>query len=554
MFGSLQKKISAWLQSFSPIELIIFGLTLIFFLINSQYVSYPDEFVNLLGGLSILQGKIPYTHFFDHHLPLAWYLASILLIFSFKSYVVFRFLYALLVFFSLMGLGLWIKKTHKEIYYYYLIFFIIYPIFSVYFWIHLYLADSLAVFFFSLTFWILFVQTVSKKNNLLPIIISSLLTFCLVFSSLTYIYLALGFYCWQMLLILFNKKKIFFYCLFSLLPYLIYFLYLLISGSLKDFYFSNFQYNVNLYISIPNFTRGPLFNPLKFGLTLIYNFLDPYYISLNKIKELNLFFPLTSLAAISSLILLIFLFRQNPFIGLAFFFILAFSAPRSNISITNETDYQTALYFMLGIISSITSLFFLMKAGFKKLIFEDLRRVSQIYILINLFFLFVFFVKNTYGKFYQVYTQKMPHIYDKAQAQIFFDQMLNPGDYYWVGPYEPNEEFFVTKGQLPGKFPTLLPQFGENEEIRMAFLDQFEKNPPSIILFRHESSIFMNPADQFGKFFTDWMKGKYTAIQEIRNVKVKQSISYFKLPSDLYLENSKKEELLQQLRNFGYIE
>jgi hypothetical protein len=56
----------------SPLSLL--GLSALFFVINSTFVSYPDEFINLLGGRAILLGKLPYRDFFDHHMPLAWYL------------------------------------------------------------------------------------------------------------------------------------------------------------------------------------------------------------------------------------------------------------------------------------------------------------------------------------------------------------------------------------------------------------------------------------------------------------------------------------------------
>jgi len=39
------------------------------------------------------------------------------------------------------------------------------------------------------------------------------------------------------------------------------------------------------------------------------------------------------------------------------------------------------------------------------------------------------------------YTQKMPRIYDLSFTAEFLDKILEEGDYYWAGPYEPHELF-----------------------------------------------------------------------------------------------------------------
>ena len=536
------------------IEILLFAFIFLLFKINSNYLSYPDEFVNLLGGLSINRGGIPYKSFFDHHLPFAWYFAAILLRLSFNSYTLFRIIWATTTFLILLSIGLWIRKKYKDFYYYYLGFFVLYPLLGVYFWFHLYLADSLAILFFSCIFWILLVQTLSKKVSFRAIIISSLLSFCFVFSSMTFIYLAAAFYIWQLYLIGLNGKKLLLFIIISGLPYVLYFIYLMLTGSLHDFYFSNFVYNTTLYISIPNYVKGRLFNPIKFALTLIYNFYGNYLPLLSKIRFFDLYLPVGVLAGIGSLSLLLLLFSKDIFVGLFFFLILSFSAPRSNIQNYAETDYQGALFIVLGVISSIVVLYLLKKLKTNDLLIHDLRRLTQVVITIFIFFTFIFLLKNSYDKYFQIYTQKMPHIYNIAPVAEFIDQTLSDNDYYWVGPYEPQEEFFVKTAKLPGKYPTLLPQFRENDYLKTVFIGQFETNPPAIIIFRHEASIFMTPALEFGKFFTDWMSDKYISIENVKGVKVIKSPTGFNLRTDLYLQNSKRTELLQKLKTLGYIE
>jgi len=113
-------------------QFLVFLFSFFVFLFNARYVSYPDEFVNLLAGKSILNGGFPYRDFFDHHLPLAWYLAAIFLSFSFGSYTIFRLLWSLFNFVLLSLLAFYIRKRHQKIYPFYLIFLAFYPLTALY--------------------------------------------------------------------------------------------------------------------------------------------------------------------------------------------------------------------------------------------------------------------------------------------------------------------------------------------------------------------------------------------------------------------------------------
>jgi len=517
---------------------------------------YPDEFVNILAGKFINMGKVPYRDFFDHHLAGAWYLAAILQWFSFGSYVLFRFWWGAFAFLCLLGTARYIKKRKSSAYPYFLAYFTVYPFITVYYWTHLFLADSLAFLFFSIIFWLLMVETFEKDTNEKFIYKLSFVNFLFVFSSLTFIYIAIPFYVWMLYLLVgkqFNWAKVFKLVGISMVPYVLYGLYLLVSNSWREFYISNFVYNTTLYISIPNFVKGPHFNPIKFALTLIFNFYESYIPLLVRIKEFNLFFPVDLTLALGSFLLLLFMFFENKIAFFLFFIILSFSAPRSNLMKIGETDYQSGMFIALGMISALMVFWRYKFVIFKEEYLGFFKKLLVSLLLFYFVFGLLFLIKNTYDKFYLRHTQKMPGIYNVAYSASFIDEITEKGDYFWVGPYEPNEAFFVKKAMLPGKFPTLLPQFRESEYFRSEFLKQFEINPPKIIIYKHEASIFMTPAMEFGKFFVDWMKGRYTSIEEMPGVQVQNSPTSFNLKTDLYLLNSDKTNLLQRLREKGYI-
>jgi len=556
-----------------PPVFYLFAVILLLFVVNSQYVAYPDEFVNILGGKFILEGKIPYRDFFDHHLPGAWYLSALILLFSFGSFVKFRFLWGVVQFLILFFVGRFIQKRNKELFSFYLGFFLIYPIITMYYWTHLFIADGIAFLFFSSLLWMLLVESYQKETKLRTAIYLSLANFIFVFSSLTYIYIALLFYVWIGILLIkslgshsrtFDKlsvnsggnpvKNILLFIIISVVPYLLYGLYLLISNSWREFYISNFVYNTTLYISVPNYTMGHFFNPFKFALTIIYNFFQSYIPLLVRIKEFNLYFPVDLVLALSTFLLAVFLLKEKPLFGILYFLILSFSAPRSNLMKIGETDYQSGLFIAIGTISFF---FLLWRYKYIQFVFEPLEIIRKFLVaLVVLYGIFagLFLVQNSYNKFYLRHTQKMPSIYDHAPTALFINEVLGKGDYYWVGPYEPQEEFFVKQAMLPGKFPTLLPQFRESEYFSSKFIEQFEAHMPKIIMYKHEASIFGTPAMEFGKFFTDWMEGRYISIENIKGTTVLKSPETFTMRSDIYLLKSEKDILMKKMSEKGYVE
>lgn len=524
-------------------------------MINANYVMYPDEFVNFMSGKLILQGNTPYTEIFDHHMPGAWLLAAFLQLFSFGSFVLLRFWWAVFEFFSFLGLLLWVRKNYREFFPYVAFSAILYPLMGVYFWFHLFLGDSVAALFFAITFWILIVQTFTKRVSYKATVLAGLLTAGIIFSSLTYVYMCGALYLWQLYLIFSSKftwKKFFIYSGFAAAPFILFLIYLLISGSFGAFYKANIVYNTELYVSIPNFEKGRIFNPIKFALTMIYNFLGNYIPLLSQIKYLDIYFPMGTLAGLSTLVLFLIIGYRNAFIGLLYFLVLTLSTPRSDVSKLSETDYQMTMFLVIGALSSMVVLYVIKNAKIQDQLLNDLKRITGLLVGIFLLFSTLFLLSNAYSKFYQRYTQKMPSIVDRSFSAEFINDVIAEDDYYWIGPYHPDTVFFVEKGKLPGKYYFMMPQFGEHDYFKNDFLAQFETNTPAIIIFRHEDSIFMTPADKFGKFLLDWMEYKYVRLDE-EEVEILKSPSTFNIRTDFYILKEDKAEVIQRMKDTGYL-
>ena len=240
----------------------------------------------------------------------------------------------------------------------------------------------------------------------------------------------------------------------SILPYVLYGVYLLISNSWKEFYIANFVYNTKLYISIPNYTKGPHFNPLKFALTIIFNFYETYIPLLVRIKEFNLFFPVDLTIALGSFILLLFFSLKINFYF--FFSLLSFLfLPPKQSHEDRETDYQSGMFIALGMISTLMVFWRYKFIEFKEEYFSLVKKVLVVFLVFFFGFATLFLMKNTYDKFYLRYTQKMPGIYDVSYSGSFIDDILEKGEYFWIGPMSQMKSFCeesIASGQVSHAF------------------------------------------------------------------------------------------------------
>ena len=455
----------------------------------------------------------------------------------------------------LLALGEYLRREHKEIYGLYKYFFIVYPLFTLYYWLHLFLADSLAFLFFSCSFWLILSQTYSEKFSYKTLLIASLSVWALIFSSMTYLYVGIMLYAWIGYLAWKKDgvKMVFQIGIISAIPYLAYALFLLLTGTFHDFWVSNFVYNTKLYISIPNYTRGEHFNPLKFMLTLIFNFYQGWIKQLTFIKSLDIYFPVATMMACSTFVMLWLLFVKNRILFVLYFFLLSFSAPRSNVSSLSEANYQAGVYMALGLISTFIVLWKMKDVRFKHESLEIGRKVAGFLVMLFFSFSIFFLIKNVYDKSFQRYTQALPGIYELPDVKNFSHEIISPNDTVWIGPYIPQEMFYFDVSQLPGKYISLLPQMSEDQYFSQSFIQQFNENPPAMIIYKHDESIFGNPADKFGSFFLEWMSTRYQTIDSLEAYSIQKSPTAFNVGGDLYMRNDIFEKSVTTLESKGYI-
>jgi len=333
----------------------------------------------------------------------------------------------------------------------------------------------------------------------------------------------------------------------AIAPYVVYALYLLITGTAKDFWFANFTYNTKLYINIVNYSAvTSSFNPLRFALTVINNFWQSYLPLLSQLAYVSFYSPVSRLVALGTLMTALYLGYKKPLFGLIYLALLSFSAPRSSqLADMKQTDYQMGLFIIMGTISAVFVLYQLLyDLDTKSFFVKFWRSIVCFFLLMYFAFSLAFMLQNTLSIRYQRYMGMLPPTTNISDIADFVTRWIEPSDTYWIGPYEGHHAFYVKKGQAAGKYPSLLPQFRENDFLRNDFLHEMEKANPKMIIFHHEASIFQTPANEFGAFFLDWMKGRYINCVEAK-ADCKSEVSGINVREDVYVRSNAKRMLNQ---------
>lgn len=549
---------------------LLFLFLLFAFLVNGLHESYPDEFDNILGGWNILQGNTLYSNFFTHHGPSAYFLASLVELISGNSFVRFRIVYsvALLAFF---GFSFWYfrRSLGSHISRFFPLFLIFFAVGATYFWGHMLLADNIAGILLSLAIGLIVFKSLRKlpisKGDLVFI---NIMVFISILSSLTYLYLVLILYPYVIFEYFSSNnlsfKRVINYLYPSIavpLPYIIFAIYLVISGSFGDYVYQNFTFNQSYYIY--NYPRAPgetFINPLRFAIIIAHSFLMNFSELLIQIKDFNFDFPFNITLAVGNLALFIYLFVKKKYKILIFVILmLIYANGRSNPQTSGERDYQSAVYIITTFIFCaylIYSLYEELSSNLeyrKKLIFTSLLLLVFVYWFAN----FQFLSRKFIDRAFQKYMGNAPLIYDRPQIAPIMNTILTQEDYTWIGPFE-FEELFYTKIPNASQYQIFNPGMGRSERIHNGLIEDFEQTKPKLVWFDKKFYILGENPEKYGQKFISYMNENYFTLLDYRRgdkkyVSVKPIDQRTDIETKLYIRNENADEIIGKLVESGII-
>ena len=513
------------------------------FFSNIFYLPAFDDMDNLLSGKLIIEGLVPYRDFFSHHSAGMYYLSALIYPFTQNSVFTYRLIFNVILFALLLLLSVMIKKRVNARS---ASAFLLLASFghSIAF-AHLPLGESIISLLFPITILIIWLKPIKQILSLKSILLLSILLFLIPFFSFSYLIPTLIIY---MTIVLeqflasaksLQDKVIHFLKISSIfaLPYLLYFLFLFASGSLKDFIYDLLKFNANYYAPMVGEVGGNIIRTLVAIVlrnlsqlsTLGLNLTNPLYFTQILLVIGYGYFVYASwlsgkkLLAVSVSALFIFL---NPRTNL-------FNHP-AIASSPAELAQHASVYFFTAIFLGICA-FGIMKSK------DKVNKIHK-----SVAFLFYAILSLTIigiwsNRMNEVFIEKKSLNYYSYSASLannsiatVINKLLTPKDSAWIGPDQFSSYLFLEPKRAT-HFTFYLPWIDQSQKLRSDFIHQLNNDKPKIIYFGKYNAVTYTYSDDVHNL----LKDNYFTVSDNR------------LDGYYFLSNQ-KDSLIKELTNNGY--
>jgi len=522
---------------------------------------YPDEFDSIVGGRYITEGKVPYKDWFQHHQPGAYVMAAVILPFTGRSFVKFRIGWETLLCALLVGSYFIIKKRlKKRDLTCYLVLLFVLGLSATYFWGHMLLADTLAGYFLLPAFALLFLKDYFReKFETRDLLIVGGFAFLSWFTSMTYIYIVAAITLYAIYL---YGKPVRGAMLVSL-PYVFFVLYLVVTGSLADYYWANIVYNANYYIYNYPHEPGQAINPIRYALVIFDRFINNYLPALWGVTGLSISNPVQVTLAFSNAAAITVVLLKGRY---AFLFpllaVLVFSNARSNPQSIRETDYQAFVYIVTSMFNGLFALWVLRDILNKeKLAFARRSALTVLYLVLVLYWIFtpIYFAMKMEQTFFPKYMGTAPLVYSRPQIAHYINAIVQPDEYVYIGPFE-FEELLYLRAKQPSKYHWFLDHAARSK-IKDELLADLSLHRPMVIVFQRNFAPWGGDPKTYNWWMQEFLDAHYfrlfTLNGESDSVQYRWKISNtknFDIDGTFHFDKSRKDEILGKLIALEYIE
>ena len=538
--------------------LFIIALALII-LANQVHFFFPDEFENIMGGRFIARGLLPYRDFFTHHNPFGYFFAYPLLLIGGVSFVRFRLLLGVVYFLSALGLIAYVRNKFGERARQMTMVLILFFAFgATYFWGNMLLADSLSGYLLIPAYLVTFLNIYRNKEFSLKDlwVISlfgglALLTSSVVLYSLAILYLFAAFYFVKA----HGLKSFWKPIAVFVLPYLVFLVYLVLSGSLQEFYYQAIRYNTDIYAKLPGGVSTS--NPLRVAVVVFRYFIENFRIVMNQINDLNIDWPLPHALAVANIALWVYLFLRKKYALLLFAFsFLVYLTIRGNPATTAETDFHLFAYQHISMFNGVFVLFAIWgslnteKLFNKKVVYAFLIILHGVYFGALLFHL----SGRWFDKAYTKYMGQLPLIYDKPAIAPVLNDLIPKDEFYFIAPFDFENQLYMDS-KPASKYVVVLPGFDESQRMQTELLNDLKSHKPKIVVFNTEMTIY---SQNTGNFVKDYLRENYVTLEDLKIKDQGYSLKYkwlgdYDFERHFFFDKSRQEELLQLLKDKGYL-
>lgn len=545
-----------------------FLLILWIFWTNTFYTRFPDEFDNIVGGWYIIHGKLPYRDFFSHHNPGAYYIGALITLFSRQSFVLFREIFALLLFGITAGFYWFLRKkfAEKEVRFY-LGYIVLVGLAATYFWANMLLSETIVAFLFIPAFALFFLRYwLKQKLTHKDLLFISILTSISLLTSFTFLF-AIGIfwffvfiYYWQHEKLL--SKNTFLAVGIALVPYILFLIYLLITGSLSEFIFQSIVYNRDYYIyNFPIVSGQVSTNPVRYAISIFYNTSQQLYAILVQFKDFNFAYPVNLTLALVNFGLIAYLVSKRKYsMGILIYLLMIYFNARAEPLTSKETDFHSTVYGFLSLfnlalfVKLIIPNFNKELLSSKKLFYGILMSLVGVYGMFTVAYFTKAFTEKTYMRF----MGQAPGIYDEPVVAPIINKIVSKDDYFWIGPFEFQELLYIN-GKLPSKYHWFLPANERSEKIKTEIVADLLAHRPKLIVFKEDYRIFGVEAKDFNYPIVNFLREHYIQLHDLEKNGVRYrpkitDLHNFDLEWNFYFDKSRTEEIIDLLLKEQIIE
>lgn len=541
--------------------LLFFVLLFWVYWFNTFHTNFSDEFDNIVSGWYIIHGRLPYVGFFSHHNPGAYYISSLITLFTRQSFVHFRMVWGVILFLiSYFTYAFFRKKFPRHNLHFILGYLFLLGMGSTYFWGQMMLSETVVGYLLIPAFGlVLLKQLFNQEITLSDLTFLSITTFIAQFTSLTYVFSVTLLIIYAVYLYVRTRKN-----LKSLLtlgvifisPYLLFLGYLLVTGSLSEFYFQSIQYNRDYYIyNFPQVAGQVSKHPLRYAMSIFYNTSDQFRALLLQVRDFNFSYPVNITLILANVMLLLYLITRKKFsLSLIVYIFLVYLNARGEPLNSKETDFHSTIYIM----ASIFNLCFVWQILFYEINQIRTENIKWLYkcclILMSVygFFFTMSMVKNFTEKAYTKFMGQAPLIYDEPVAAPIINRIVSRNEYFWIGPFEFQELLYIN-GKMPSKYHWFLPSHERSEKIKAEITSDLLKNTPKLIVFKDYWQTFGVKSEQFNYPIMNILKQRYfrlsdlTAPIDMKYEVIPKGLHNFDVWTDFYFDKDRQDEIVQTL-------
>lgn len=525
-------------------------LLYILFMWNATYLGFQDEIDNILGGVLINQGQIPYVDFFSHHMPLPYFVSAAITLFTGNDVDLFRYIFSTGLFIWLVFI-VWKFYKHTSATYT-VIFATLLSIVHVGALAHLMLAETL-IAYAALHVTLIFIFDFFESRSPITIqkvVLISLLGFIPVLSSVSYltlsllIYVLFGIYYIYYLKLLKRSRYVIILRDLAILalPYIIFAFYLLLTHSLHEFYNDAYKFNT-LYYS--QFT-------ISAGDSIANAYVNQFYTVISTIGQAFFIVPpqltfLNTIALLLAFICIVILLVERKTMSAFLIGALVFIAgARGGIAIDPYTEgtKRAQMYVFLICFIAIYILKWAVEQNRK-------RKMSDLHKLLFFVAFILSILTITFhtisGLYYnsgisQISSQGVQTDISTPEKGGDLAKIINgvtdKDDTYWLGPWDFYTQMFVDR-ERASRFTFFLPWHSVCGICSADLQNSFAKQQPVVVYWKHGTDMLGKDVDSYNKELFAFLDERY---YRINSPELK----------DYYFLKSKKQSVDSRLESLGY--